>query len=89
MGRLDFTELPEVDFQVEEISGVPELPITGWVIHTREETVRLIGYITRGEGASRRRETTIILHIPLGGFAKSMSNAIAAWNRKYKTVNVH
>jgi hypothetical protein len=73
-------EVPEID--VQEASGVLELPITGWVIHPREDSVRIVGFINRGRDEhDPQREPTIILHVPLRGFMMSFARTLAAWQR--------
>jgi len=72
---------PEPDIQ--EQSGLVELPITGFVIRMRGDTVRLIGYIRRGIGQPALAEPTMILHLPRTGFALSLRQAIARWNEDH------
>lgn len=79
MNLLKISEYDAPDIDVEEISGVPELPVTGWVIHTRSDSVRLIGFINRGTIERPNREATIILHMPPAGFLRSIARSLTAW----------
>lgn len=80
MNLVDFREFAEsVPPHVEEPAGIMELPVTGWVLHPRINTVRIVCYIARGEPPHVRREPTLILHVPIRGFMRSMAHTILTW----------
>lgn len=83
MNLLKISESDASEIDVEEMSGVLELPITGWVIHPRTDSVRLVGFINRGSMDFPKREATIILHMPPGGFIRSIARSIVAWRGVY------
>lgn len=66
---------------VAETPGALELPLTGFVTLVRVDTVRLVGYVSRGEPEARTYDNTVILHMPKTGFRKSLVGAIAQWHR--------
>ena len=67
------------DPEILEVSGVTELPLTGFVTKIRVDTVRLIGYVARGFGPEAAYDTTLILHLPRTGFEKSLSGSLWHW----------
>ena len=69
----------EIHIDVDEPSGIVELPITGFTIHPRLDSIRIVGFISRGSGINRRREATVILHVPMSGFVKSLARTLAIW----------
>ena len=58
--------------EVEEVSGVLEIPLTGFVLRVRGSTVRMIGYVSRGDDPDAQIiDCTIIIHFPKFGFLRS------------------
>lgn len=73
--------------EIAETVNALEVPLTGFVCHVRLDTVRLIGYITRGQGRAADRDNTLIVHMPKTGFRRSMAYAIARWNEAIRSAH--
>lgn len=57
---------PDVPAIIEEF-GVPEFFANGVTVRKEEETVSLLFYVTRGDGAHE----IVRIHMPRGGYCKS------------------
>jgi len=68
--------------QVEELSGVLEVPLTGFRLQIRGGTIRMIGFILRGEGEKAVPECTLIVHFPKFGFLWCWHHATARLRRE-------
>jgi hypothetical protein len=77
------------DPEIDEVAGAIELPLTGFITKIRMDTVRLIGYVSRGIGAEATHDTTLILHLPRTGFSHSLSGALWHWENDAFGKRVH
>jgi len=60
---------------VEEVPGTLEVPLTGFRLQIRGDTIRMIGFVMRGEGPSATPECTLIIHFPKLSFLWSWAHA--------------
>ena len=54
----------DIEPHVEELSGILEIPLTGFVLQPRGGTIRMLGFILRGHVPSAIAENTVIIHFP-------------------------
>jgi len=64
-----------IEPSVEELSGILEIPLTGFVLQPRGGTIRMLGFILRGYQPNAVAENTTIIHFPKFGFLNSWHHA--------------
>lgn len=64
---------------IEQSKVAVEMPLSGFQTFIRGNTVRLVGYITRGDPGSFDRTHTVTLHIAKNGYERSLAMAVKAW----------
>jgi hypothetical protein len=66
-----FVEEPDV----QEFPGLEDIVIDGFVMRTKQGSVRLIGYMRRGEGDREIIEPSVVIHLSPEGWSQSFASA--------------